>query len=131
MPIHTLNHINISADRATLDAVKKFYCDVLGLTEGHRPPFSRFGYWLYAGEFALVHLVESREGEERELDAVNTFDHFAFDCTDRTGMEATLIAHGVAFETAHVPATRQVQLFVKDPAGNKLELNFASPADVG
>lgn len=131
MPIHSLNHINISADRATLDALKNFYCDVLGLMEGHRPPFSRFGYWLYAGELALVHLVESRAGEAREMGAMNTFDHFAFDYTDRAAMEAKLIAQGVAFETAHVPATRQVQLFVKDPAGNKLELNFASPPDVG
>ena len=33
-----------------LAASRDFYRDVVGLTVGERPPFRRFGYWLYGGE---------------------------------------------------------------------------------
>ena len=33
-----------------LDELRDFYRDVVGLTVGDRPPFRRFGYWLYSGE---------------------------------------------------------------------------------
>ena len=45
-----LNHYNLRANRELLDALRDFYCTVVGLTVGERPPFSSFGYWLYAGD---------------------------------------------------------------------------------
>lgn len=125
MPVTALNHYNLRAPRDLLDALRAFYCDVVGLKEGTRPPFNSFGYWLYAGDQAILHLSETRPGENRASGVTNTFDHAAFSCTGRRETEAHLARSGVAFKTAVVPMTGQVQLFLLDPAGNGIELNFA------
>jgi catechol-2,3-dioxygenase len=120
-----LNHYNLRAPRALLEAIKAFYCDVVGLAPGARPPFPVFGYWLYAGDAAILHLVEAQPGEARAAHIAGTFDHAAFTCTGLEATVARLEAMDVPFERAVVPATRCVQLFLQDPAGNGVELNFA------
>ena len=97
-----------------------------GLSVGARPPFRRFGYWLYAGERPVLHLGEADEGELCEADVDGTFNHASFNCSGRRDFEMRLAAHGVPFRTARVPLTGQVQLFFRDPAGNGVELAFAS-----
>ena len=37
MPIHKLAHFSVRT--GALDASRRFYCNVLGLREGFRPPF--------------------------------------------------------------------------------------------
>ena len=125
MPVTALNHYNLRAPRDLLDKLCTFYCDVVGLKLGVRPPFQSFGYWLYAGDNPILHLSEARSGEMRVAGVMNTFDHVAFTCIGRREMEAHLTQCGVGYETAQVPLTQQVQLFLKDPAGNGIELNFA------
>ncbi len=127
MTTHSLNHINLHAHRALLDALRDFYRDVVGLREGFRPAFPSFGYWLYAQDCALVHLYEAKPDEERRTDVATTFDHFAFNCSNLAEVEATLKRHGVSCRKTVVPLSGQVQLFLQDPAGNKVELNFAGP----
>jgi catechol 2,3-dioxygenase-like lactoylglutathione lyase family enzyme len=124
MPTLGLDHYNLRAPRILLDELYRFYSEVLGLTSGWRPPFSGFGYWLYAGQQPILHLSEAAADEERQVEAVNTFDHVAFSCSDRAGFERELAARAIRFKTAHVPQTSQVQLFFRDPAGNGVELNF-------
>ena len=125
MPVTALNHYNLRAPRELLDTLRTFYCDVVGLKQGARPPFDSFGYWLYAGDQAILHLSEARPGEQRTSGAVNTFDHAAFSCTGRREVEAHLARCGVNYAKAVVPMSGQVQLFLQDPAGNAIELNFA------
>jgi catechol 2,3-dioxygenase-like lactoylglutathione lyase family enzyme len=120
-----LSHINFHADRPLLDALRDFYCDVVGLRQGPRPPFPDFGYWLYAGDDPIVHLYVTVAGEVRRTDVSTSFDHVAFECSNRNEVEATLRSLGVHYRTAVVPLTKQVQFFLKDPAGNSVELNFA------
>jgi glyoxylase I family protein len=120
-----LSHLNLRAPRELLDALKDFYCEVVGLRNGPRPPFRAFGYWLYAGSQAVVHLSEAEPGEARGTDVSGTFDHVAFDCTNRGEVESLLDRRGVSYRMARVPQSNQVQLFLKDPAGNGVELNFA------
>ncbi len=124
MTTRGLDHINFRADRATLDALKDFYCSVVGLEIGPRPPFPNFGYWLYAGGHPVVHLYQAGAEEARRTGVATTFDHVAFRCDDSAGFEARLSASGIAFRKAVVPGTGQVQLFLADPAGNTVELNF-------
>lgn len=126
MPVTTFNHYNLRAPRDLLDQLRAFYCDVVGLKQGDRPPFPNVGYWLYAGDQAILHLSEARPGERRAAGVANTFDHVAFSCTDRREMEAHLATCGVAYRTAEVPMTGQMQLFFQDPAGNGVELNFGA-----
>lgn len=125
MPVSGFSHFNLRADRNLLDELRSFYCDVVGLTQGSRPPFRSHGYWLYAGAQDILHLTESRPGEVRHANAASTFDHVAFSCNGRAAIEARLRSNGIEFTTEHVPATAQVQLFFQDPAGNGVELNFA------
>lgn len=124
-----LSHVNLRADRELLDQLKDFYCEVIGLKVGARPPFPGFGYWLYAGDQAIIHLHITRKDEERLPNIVSTVDHIAFTCTNRKAVEAHLKLHGVEFQTVLVPVANQVQLFVRDPAGNRVELNFANADD--
>jgi catechol 2,3-dioxygenase-like lactoylglutathione lyase family enzyme len=124
-----LGHVNLRAPRELLDALKDFYCDVVGLHQGTRPPFPGFGYWLYAGDRAIVHLYEAEPDEVRRTDLQTTLDHFAFDCLHRADVERTLERLGVAYRTAAVPSSRQVQISIRDPAGNHVELNFAGSDD--
>ena len=125
MPTLGLNHYNLRAPRELMEQLRSFYCEVVGLTLGARPPFGSFGYWLYAGGQAVLHLSEARRGEVRDSRAASTFDHAAFSCAGRIEFERRLTQLGIAFETARVPGTKQVQLFISDPAGNGVELNFA------
>ena len=126
MPTLGLDHYNLRAPRELMEALRSFYCEVVGLSVGPRPPFGSFGYWLYAGGQAVLHLSETRAGESRIAGAASTFDHAAFRCAGRDEFERRLTQRGIAFETARVPESGQVQLFVTDPAGNGVELNFAS-----
>ena len=129
MPVTALNHYNLRASRELLDTLRAFYCEVIGLRQGERPPFPSFGYWLYAGDDAILHLSEAGHAEQRAAGVVNTFDHVAFSCSGRREMEAHLTRRGVGYEMAEVPLTGQVQLFLQDPAGNGIELNFAARDD--
>jgi catechol 2,3-dioxygenase-like lactoylglutathione lyase family enzyme len=127
MTVLGLNHINLQAPRALLDELCRFYQDVVGLRLGERPPFARFGYWLYAGDHDVLHLAESRAGEPRQTHVRTTFDHLAFACADLGSAQRKLAEQGVAYEIDHVEQTGAVQLFFRDPAGNGVELNFAPP----
>lgn len=120
-----LNHYNLRAPHPLLESLRDFYCEVVGLSVGARPPLASFGYWLYAGSAGVLHLSEARETEQRTLAAAGTFDHVAFTCTDSAGYQALLDRKGVPYRRAQVAQTGQVQLFFKDPAGNGVELNFA------
>lgn len=127
MAVTGLNHINFRGPRSLLDAMRDFYCDVVGLTEGPRPPFAGFGYWLYARDQAVVHLYQAEPDEARNLGSpATTFDHIAFACDEAAEVETRLAALGVAHRVTSVPATGVKQIFLTDPAGNRLELQFAA-----
>ncbi len=125
MPTLGFNHYNLRAPRPVLDELYSFYSDVVGLVPGPRPPLTSFGYWLYAGEQPILHLSEAKPGESRPVGGLNTFDHAAFTCSGRAEFENNLTLRGIPYEVAHVPQTKCVQLFFRDPAGNGVELNFA------
>ncbi len=119
-------HYNLRAPRRLLDELRDFYCEVVGLHVGERPPFRNFGYWLYAGGRDVLHLSEAGPGAEAPREISTTFDHAAFSCSGRAAFEEKLAQRGVPFRIAEVPLTGMVQLFFYDPAGNGVELNFAT-----
>ena len=123
MTVEALAHINLRVPPASLRAVKDFYCDVLGLSEGWRPSFSSKGHWLYAADQPIVHLVEASPHESRALQS-GAIDHVAFRSTDLAGTTARLEATGVPFAKTRVPDTGDVQLFLRDPVGTGVELTF-------
>ena len=124
MSIIGLNHFNLRAPHPLLEQLKEFYCSVLGLAQGERPPLGSTGYWLYAGPVCILHLSEAAHDEDRSARVATTFDHIAFTCTDRPEMEARLKRNNVAFRVGTVPVLSITQLFLQDPAGNGVELSF-------
>lgn len=128
MGITGINHINIRASQPLLDRLRDFYRDVLGLSLGYRPPFAGFGYWLYAGDAPLIHLYEAVPGRNLPHAERGAIDHFAFTCENRSTMEERLKRLSIEFESKSIPATGHGQIFLTDPAGNRVELQFADDA---
>jgi hypothetical protein len=66
-------------------------------------------------------------GGTLDLDSMNgtgTIDHIAFECADYDGMIRKLTDRGLTFTTSDVPSIKLRQVFVNDPNGVTLELNF-------
>ena len=130
MPLGVLQHFTI--EPSDLEATKAFYCDVLGLEDGDRPPLGFPGYWLYSGGVATVHLLGERKpregivvrGTEKKFEDTGRFDHIAFSATDLAGVRARLKKHNVEYREQVVPRTGAGQIFLYDPDGVGVELNF-------
>jgi catechol-2,3-dioxygenase len=125
MPTLGLNHYNIRAGQPLVGRVRDFYVDVVGLHEGWRPPFNFPGHWLYAGDAAVLHLVETPQ-QQADAAPPSVLDHVAFTCTGIDEFESRLQARGIGYRKSGVPGAAIQQLFLKDPAGNGVELNFAA-----
>jgi catechol 2,3-dioxygenase-like lactoylglutathione lyase family enzyme len=123
MSVLRIDHLNITGPPTLIAGCHAFYTQVLGLVEGARPPFRSRGHWLYAGEHAVVHLTESdRESTDSKPAAL---DHLALACEGLDETLERLKTHSVHYDLERVPASNQVQVFVRDPAGVSLELNFS------
>jgi catechol 2,3-dioxygenase-like lactoylglutathione lyase family enzyme len=122
MTVLRIDHVNIGGSAELVDACRRFYVDVLGLHEGGRPPFLRRGWWLYAGDTPIVHLTEREHGVA--LQPPGPLDHFALQCSGLERMKAGLAAREIPFTIEEVPDRQQTQIFLTDPAGIALELNF-------
>ena len=124
MAVNGIDHYNLRAPMPVLERIRDWYRDTIGLRVGERPPFNNRGFWLYAGARPVLHLSEESAGESHPVPGEGTFDHVAFRCDDFEAMRAALERSGVAFRVADVPLTRTRQIFLEDPAGNGVELNF-------
>ena len=108
---------------ANLDAMRNWYVNVLGLTDGWRPPFAFPGAWLYAGDDAIVHLVGV--GRTPAADEVDIrIEHFSLQGDDLDAFRVKLKAEGVACREARVPGTDILQLNIHDPDGNHIHVDF-------
>jgi catechol 2,3-dioxygenase-like lactoylglutathione lyase family enzyme len=127
MALVELNHYAIRLQPSAVDATAAFYTDILGLTVGYRPPFTFPGAWLYCGKTAVVHLIGRGEaGEPEGAMPTGKLDHIAFNARGIEAMRAKLKAHGVSFTERTVPAMNLQQVFVRDPNGILIELNYAA-----
>lgn len=125
MSVIGFDHYNLRAPRAQLESLRLFYTEVVGLTDGYRPPFKFFGYWLYAGERAVLHLSESAQDGVPVMSGDSSFNHAAFRCSGLADFEKKLVQNSIEYTSSRVPDTDIVQLFLSDPAGNGVELSFA------
>ena len=130
MGLGVLQHFTI--EPADLEATKNWYCEVLGLEVGDRPPLNFPGYWLYSGGEATVHLLGPRQPREGmtvrpagvKMDNTGRLDHIAFAATGYKAMSERLKARGLKFRENIVPRTNAAQIFLHDPDGVGVELNF-------
>jgi catechol-2,3-dioxygenase len=125
MTVKSIDHFNIRACEPLLEELRKFYCDRIGLSVGFRPPFETPGYWLYAGERAILHLSMASANESLSTHVESTLNHVALECSNKLVFERRFAELNIPYETASVPGTTVEQIFLKDPAGNGIELSFA------
>lgn len=140
MPLSHLEHFLVQSP--DLEATKDWYVRVLGLREGPHPDFGVPVYWLYIGDRDVLHLTEgganvseSRKrylGQESEVThGTGVLDHVAFRATELEATIAHLKRLGIAFKERQVDNQGLYQLFLFDPNGVKIELNFAAAEGKG
>lgn len=122
MQLNRLDHVNVVT--CNLDAMIDWYKDVLGMEDGDRPPFPFPGAWMYAGEHAVVHLVEADE-ERQSIEP--KIEHFALSASGLGTFLARLDERGIEFGMNTVPDFPVVQVNIFDPDGNHIHVDF--PAD--
>lgn len=119
MAIQGMNHFTVLT--SDLDATLAFYCDLLGLRSGPRPPFDFPGAWLYCGAQAVLHVIA---GRKLPAQATGLIDHMAFSAQGLADTVAHLRAKGIDHKLRRLPGNGQWQLFFHDPDGAKVELDF-------
>ena len=117
-----IDHINISAPMDLLIEIKNFYCQLFKLSEGFRPDFSDKGFWLYAEDKPIVHLSESNS--HHPVARKGYLDHIAFQATGLNEMVNRLELLKLQHRVAYIPEINLSQIFLNDPAGTGLEVNF-------
>lgn len=122
MSVGLLDHFNIRTSRLA-DTVQ-FYEDILGLSRGARPNFDFPGAWLYSEGRAVVHLVDIAGTAEAQKPDSGVVHHVAFASRDFNAMKQRLQSRDVPFDTRQVPGGELWQIFVRDPNGVMLELNY-------
>lgn len=131
MPLSHLEHYLVLTD--DVDGTRDFYCNVLGLRVGPRPPLGFAGYWVYLGDVPCVHIADwgaYRMHSEAmgipvssRASGTGPLDHIAFNGTDHLSVKARLLANGIVPKENFVPGVNMHQYFFDDPNGVKIELN--------
>lgn len=120
MPLLSLEHVNLRTAR--LQVMCEFYANVLGLERGPRPPFAFGGAWLYCDGRPVVHLVEV--AEPANAPGTLSLEHFAFSASGLSEFLARLQKSGVEYRLTRLPGSGQHQVFLHDPDGNRLHVDF-------
>jgi catechol 2,3-dioxygenase-like lactoylglutathione lyase family enzyme len=122
MSVGVLDHFNIRT--RDLKGTVGFYQDILGLENGARPNFAFPVAWMYSEGRAVVHLVDISPTDEAQKPDSGVVHHVAFVSRGFAGMQKRLKDKGVAFEARQVPGGELWQIFVRDPNGVMIELNY-------
>ena len=132
MPLNKMEHYLVLTD--DIDATRQFYLDVIGLSDGFRADLGFPGYWLYLFDTPVLHIAEwdTYTAHSNKLgipvtkrgDGTGCFDHIAFNGNQVQDMIDRLERLQVPYERNDVPHVGLVQLFLDDPNGLKIELNY-------
>ena len=113
---------------ADLAASRRFYVDLLGLSEMERPAFDFQGAWFGAGN-CLIHLIRANElsgppaPQSEDVKKPSRGLHFAFRISDAS--TAPDLLKDAGFNIVDGPKLRPdgaTQIFVRDPDGYLIEL---------
>ncbi len=140
MAIGKLSHYSIRT--LDLEATRRFYTEVLGFSVGPRPPFKFPGLWLYNGSHdsydnAIVHVIGIDPNDPQGLKdylgdrdtaslqgGTGTIDHIAFAAQGLGSMLQNLKMKNVPHRERTVPSLNLHQVFLDDPSGVVIELNY-------
>ena len=117
-----------------IDATKDFYCNALGMSVGLRPELEFPGYWVYLDEIPVVHIADfqayvvwtNKVGIPVSSGPPGTgaLDHVAFNAKGFDSMFESLSAQGFTLSHNILADIGLKQIFLEDPNGLSIELNF-------
>ena len=112
-----LTHVNVTMPPGGEELARRFYGELLGLTEIPKPqPLrSRGGVWFDAGGGDLHCSIEQHRP------APDALRHFGLECADVDELRSRLTAAGVETEDGR-PAPWK-RFFAHDPFGNRIEVH--------
>ena len=136
MPVSHIEHFLVAADN--IDATRDWYARVLGMQSGPHPDFGFPVHWMYVNDVDVVHIGPSAKqaddiqkkylGRTSQDSGTGTgaVDHIAFRATGLRAMLEHLRREKVAFSQRRANGQALFQLFLYDPNGIKIELNYAA-----
>ena len=136
MPVSHIEHYLVAADN--IDATRDWYARVLGMQSGPHPDFGFPVHWMYVNHVDVVHIGPSAKqaddiqkkylGRTSQDSGTGTgaVDHIAFRATGLRAMLEHLRREKVAFSQRRANGQALFQLFLYDPNGIKIELNYAA-----
>jgi catechol 2,3-dioxygenase-like lactoylglutathione lyase family enzyme len=127
--VGVLDHFNIRTRK--LAETVRFYEDVLGLEKGARPNFAFPGAWMYSEGKPVVHLVDISATDEPQKPDSGVVHHVAFVSRGFDGMAQRLKSKGMEYDARQVPGGELWQIFVRDPNGVMIELNYDAAGERG
>ena len=116
----SLDHVTLRS--SDFDRCERFYCGLLGMRVGPRPAFAVPGRWFYVGDKAVLHVLPAQSGGDTS--ARCTIDHFAIRATGLTEYQQRLASFDQAYDLKRQPGSGDWQMFMADPDGAIVELDF-------
>jgi catechol 2,3-dioxygenase-like lactoylglutathione lyase family enzyme len=140
MPLTKLDHYLVQTD--DIEKTAAWYAEALGMERGFTPDFKFPVAWMYIGDSPVVHITQGGENvsenrmaylgqQSTETHGSGAVDHIAFHATGLRDMMARLRERGEDFKERQVDDAGLYQLFLFDPNGVKIELNFPATEAVG
>ena len=139
MPLTELNHYFVRCN--DLERSMGWYCKALGFEQMPRPTFPFPGYWLgingkicvHMGQHGVPHADVYYRGSPHDaaIDNAGVIDHIAFLADDPVDFRRRFEEMNTDYWARSLPELDLLQLFVKDPDGLTIELNFFGLKDHG
>ncbi|MGO9787094.1 MAG: VOC family protein [Stellaceae bacterium] len=133
MPLSHLEHFLIQTP--DIDRTRDWYVKILGMVAGPHPDFGFPVHWLYLGDVPVLHVAQGGAAvsdkrlkylgqQSQATEGTGVIDHVAFRATGLPEMIAHLQRLKIEFKERQVDDQGLYQLFLFDPNGVKVELNY-------
>jgi catechol 2,3-dioxygenase-like lactoylglutathione lyase family enzyme len=123
--VRRMDHFTIVTDRP--EETREFYA-ALGLTPGARPNFQVPGFWLYATDTPILHVIQVKDMPKPVRGGL---DHMAFRAEGLLRVLESLDSRQIRYRLTRAPAPFLTwQLFFPDPNGIEVEMDF-NPEEPG
>ena len=133
MPAHHFQHVLLQT--TDIPTTVAWWEDIMGMQQGPHPDFGFPVVWLYLEGRDVLHITQgggqvtaNREAylkpESQAAHGSGVLDHIAWHATDLPGMLARLKARGIGFTARQSHPGGLFQVFLLDPNGVRVELNF-------
>jgi catechol 2,3-dioxygenase-like lactoylglutathione lyase family enzyme len=116
LTLKRLHHAQITIPKGMEEECRRFYCELLGLTETPKPASlqGRGGFWLELGE------IQIHVGTEENVTRAASKAHLAYEVDNLQGWRARLEAQQIEIlEGIPIPGYERFEF--RDPFGNRVE----------